>query len=246
MKWGNLQCKSEIRTFVTPFLKRERICLLTHAIPTNGGIKIAVLVGRLWISSLRSRDLLLLRPVSCELDDYFFSFSAPQSYPEVWYGRGQERSGCLHLSPGDSPGKQKAELNRDPCLLHPSAQSIAGGSSIVAAVEGLCPSFQTRWQHSGIFRWNRFQLIKFACSGKSDFYSPSYYSRKFQFHWNILIFSQRNSNWSIVLLICSKWIRLYMVEVQHLGIVLVLPLTLAFTVYLESSHCLPQYTTVPL
>lgn len=39
MKWGNQQHKGEI-TFVMLFLKRECICLLTHASPINGGVKI--------------------------------------------------------------------------------------------------------------------------------------------------------------------------------------------------------------
>lgn len=171
MKWRNLQHKGEITAFVMPFLKRECICLLTHAIPTNGGIKIVFLVGRIWINSLRSRDLLLLKTVSWELADYLFSFPAPQSCPEVQYRRGEERFGCLHLNPGDSPGKWKAELDRAPCFMHPCAQSVASRSSIVAAVEALCLSFQTRWQCSRFFHWNRFHLIKFVCSGKSVFNS---------------------------------------------------------------------------
>lgn len=69
MKWGNLQHKGEI-TFVMPFLK-ENVCLLTHASPTNGGVKIVFLVGRTWICSFMSRYLLLLRTVSRELADSF-------------------------------------------------------------------------------------------------------------------------------------------------------------------------------
>lgn len=152
---------------------------------------------------------------------------------EVQYGWGEQRLGCLLLRPGDSPGKWKAELSRDPCFLHPWAHGVAGRSCIVAAVEGLRLSCQSRWQRTGIFHRNGFQLIKSECSGKSDFYSPLYFPRKLQFSWNILIFSQRNSNWSRAFLIRSKWIRLYMVEVQRLvGILLIFPLTLAFSVYL--------------
>lgn len=63
MKWGNLQHRGEI-TFIMPFLKGECVCLLTHASLTNGGVKIVFLVGRIWISSFRSRYLMLLRTVS--------------------------------------------------------------------------------------------------------------------------------------------------------------------------------------
>lgn len=96
-------------------------------------------------------------------------------------GDGGERLGCLHLSPGDGPGKWKAELNRDPCFLYPRVHSVAGRSCIAAAVEGLRLSCQSRWQRTGIFHRNGFQLIKLECSGKSDFYSPLYYPRKLQF-----------------------------------------------------------------
>lgn len=219
MKWGNLQHKGEI-TVVMPFLKRECVFLLTHASPTNGGVKIVFLVGRTWINSFRSRYLLLLRTVTWELADS--SLPAPQSCPEVWYREGEERFGCLPLSPGGSPGKWKAESDKDPCFLYPCAQDVFGSSLIVAAVEGLYLCSQARWQHSGIFHWNRFQLIKSAYSGKSDFYSPLYYSWKFQLSWNTFIFSERNNNWSLGLLICSKLIRLCMVVQFLVGILLVL------------------------
>lgn len=45
MKWGSLQHKGEI-TFIMPFLKSKCVCLLSHASPTNGGVKIVFLVGR--------------------------------------------------------------------------------------------------------------------------------------------------------------------------------------------------------
>lgn len=134
MKWGNLQHKGEI-TFVMPFLKREWVCLLTHGSSTNGGVKIVFLVGKIWISSFRSSYLLFLRTVRWELtDSIHFVFHSPVLRCDM--GKGEKGLAAYLWSPGGSPGKWKAQLDRDPCFLHPCAQSSCSWQELDSGSSG--------------------------------------------------------------------------------------------------------------